>query len=157
MTKAPDRPGPHPENQRKRTELRGPRHALIGVLLIGALGAVVAGALAATRGNPSALGLTIVSPFASVRGTGGLLAILIGGSQALAAFLLLAHHERARMVALIAALIAVAWSALHGMMLGGAAFPLVLFAFGALEVMLVAGCTPRDAGKPKKLSMRAPR
>lgn len=157
MSRTPDRPGPHPENQRKRTELRGPRHALIGVLVLAALGAIVAGVVVTVSGTANVLGLTIVSPFASVRGTGVLLALVIGGTQAGSALLLAGHYRRARMMSLLAAFIAVAWSALHGMILGGAAFPLVLFAFGALEVFLVAGCTPRDTAIHKKKSKRAHR
>lgn len=133
-----DRPGPHPENQRKRRELRGPRHALIGLLAAAAVCAIV-------------LGLRRVVVHDGDRPTGLLLALLIGGTQALAALLLVIHHVRARAIALIAALVAIGWGLGHMMVSDWSWFQIAVFGVGALEVLLVAGCTPRDAGKrPKK-------
>jgi hypothetical protein len=148
-TPARDLPGPHPENQRKRTELKGPRQALIGLL-------AVAGVLA-IAGGFALLGRSLVihTPVLSLRTNGVLLALVIGGTQVLAAVLLVLHHERARAAALVSALIAVGWSLLQMMLLEGATwFQLTMFGVGALEAFLVAGCTPRKSLDSKKLRPR---
>jgi hypothetical protein len=154
-----DRPGPHPENQRKRRELRGPRQSLIGLLAVVAVLAVAGGLALIARPDDHVLrqpvDLQVGSPFTSIRGTGVLLALVIGSTQGIAAFLLLLHHVRARMVALIASLIAVVLSVLQMMLLDGATWlQLTLFGIGALEVLLVAGCTPRESSGPKKMRGR---
>ncbi|MDQ3335493.1 MAG: hypothetical protein M4D80_10035 [Myxococcota bacterium] len=149
-----DKPGPHPENQRKRTEIRGPRHALIGVLVCAAIGMVIVGIMLIQGADGRAVRLSpellAGSPFGSFREIGLMLAILIGGTQAVAATLFALHHPRARHVAAVAAGIAVAC---------GAAFVLAmhrtswleptLFGIGFLELLLVAGCTPRKSAHPK--------
>ena|ERR1700733_8825223 len=143
-----DQPGPHPENQRKRRELRGPRRGLIGVLAI-------AGALAIITGARLLAGRPIDLVATSPHTTGILLAVVIGGTQVLAALLLLIHHIRARMVALVAALLAVAWSVLQIMLIDGVTwFQLALLGVGALEAAFVAGCTPRDDGSKKQMRGR---
>ena len=140
MTSPRDRPGPHPENQRKRTELRGPRQALIGVLAIAAVLALVA-----------------LFGFGSALPRSGILLVLIAATQAVAAGLLVRHHVRARMVALAAALVALAWGVLHVLVLDEVTWlQLALMGTGTLEAFLVAGCTPRDTGK-KRMSRRGRR
>ncbi|MEO7736021.1 MAG: hypothetical protein ABIY55_34005, partial [Kofleriaceae bacterium] len=61
------------------------------------------------------------------------------------------HRVRARMVALVAALITACWGLLQMMTAldGVTWFQLVVFGVGALEAFLVAGCTPRK-NPPKK-------
>ena len=152
---ARDVPGPHPENQRKRVELRGPRRALIGLLGVSAVLAVLGGLVLAAVPNvrmfhhPAAE--VFASPLSAVRGTGLTLVVLIGGSQAFAALGLLGHRIRARLVALIAALILAVWGLLQMMVGEGVTwFQLVAFGVGALEAFLVAGCTPRKDPGPKK-------
>ncbi|HEY0483774.1 MAG TPA: hypothetical protein VGD37_39920 [Kofleriaceae bacterium] len=154
-----DRPGPHPENQRKRRELRGPRQSLIGLLAVVAVLAVTGGVALIARPDGHVLrppvDLQVGSPLMSIRATGVLLALVIGSTQAIAALLLLLHYVRARMVALIASLIAVVWSVLQMILLDGATwFQLTLLGIGALEVLLVAGCTPRESSGPKKMRGR---
>lgn len=154
-----DPPGPHPENQRKRRELRGPRRALIGLLAASAAIAVLGGLglIAMPHGKllGQSLELRFATPLTAVRGTGVVLVVVIGVTQALAALLLLQHHVHARAAALIAALIVVAWSLLQMMLLNGATwFQLALFGVGALEAFLVAGCTPRGSTRNKQLRRR---
>jgi hypothetical protein len=107
--------------------------------LIGLLAAVAA--LAATFGVGS------WSPYPS----GALLALLVA-SQAIAGFALAVHYVHARIVALVAALFAVAWSAWDAVVLSDVTwFELALLAVGLLEALFVAGCTPRDTGdKPRR-------
>ena len=153
-TPARDVPGPRPENQRKRRELRGPRRALIGLLAVTAVLSVVGGlaliAVPNARLFHQPVDVLFGSPLTSVRGTGVLLVILIGGTQAAAALLLVGHRVRARMVALVTALIAAGWALLQMMLVldGVTWFQLVAFGVGALEAFLVAGCTPR--GRPSR-------
>ncbi len=150
---AHDLPGPHPELRRKRRELKGPRDGLIGLLAVVAVLALGGGiALLAGVDGRQLLrpGLPAGSPAMAFRGTGVVLVLVIGGSQALAAWLLVRHQVRARAMALVAALILIGWSVAQLLLLNGVSnFQLVTFSVGALEVFLVAGCTPRDS-KPKK-------
>jgi hypothetical protein len=123
---------PHPENTRRRQELRGPRHALIGVLIVGAVLAIVA---VVRMPVPPAMMI-------------GLAAI-----QVVAAGWLAGRFQRARLVALIAALLPIAWGLEQIMVLDVVTwFQLALLAIGALEALLIAGCTPRDP--PKKPTPR---
>jgi hypothetical protein len=152
---ARDVPGPHPENQRKRIELRGPRRALIGLLGVSAVLAVLGGIVLIAVPNARLLHQPVAevfaSPFTGLRGTGLVLVILIGSTQAIAALLLRSHHSHARMVALGAALIAAIWGLVQMMVGDGVTwFQLVAFGVGALEAFLVAGCTPRGRPAPKK-------
>ncbi|MBA3542322.1 MAG: hypothetical protein H0T79_22090, partial [Deltaproteobacteria bacterium] len=106
-----DKGGSQPENQRKRAEIRGPRHALIGVLVVVAVGAITIGLMLVARSDGGLArlspGLLASSPFTSFRGLGLVLAILVGGTHALAASLFLREHERARHLAAIASMVAV--------------------------------------------------
>ena len=145
-----DHAGPHPANQRKRRELQGPRQSLIGLLSVAAVLSVAGGFALIARPDGHllrlSLDLRVDSPFTSFRTTGVVLAVVIGGSQAIAALLLVRHTVRARRVALIAALIAVAWGVLQLTMLAELIwFSIALFGLGALEVLLVAACTPRNS------------
>lgn len=155
-TPARDVPGPHPENQRKRRELRGPRRALIGLLATAAVLSVLGGlaliVVPTARLFHQPVDVLFASPLTSLRGTGVLLVILIGGTQAFAALLLIGHRVHARMIALIAALITASWGLLQMMMAtdGITWFQLVVFGVGALEAFLVAGCSPRGRPGPKK-------
>jgi len=143
-----DKGGPRPENQRKRTEIRGPRHALIAVLALAALGAIIVGVMLIQRGDGRAVGLSpellLGSPLHSFRGMGLALAILVGGTQAVAAILFVRYHARARHGAAVAAGIAVACSALMVMLMARRSWlELALFGIGFIEFLLVAACTPR--------------
>lgn len=125
----------HPENTRRRQELRGPRHALIGVLVVAAVLAV----LAIARMSPSAA-------------TTGLWAVL-AAMQLIAAGFLAARFLRARLVAVVAALAAIAWGVEQILVNDVVTWvQLVVLGIGALELLLVAGCTPRDP--PKKRTPR---
>lgn len=133
-----DRPGPHPENQLKRRELRGPRRSLIGV---DAIVAVLAAVVLAGRMTSVSNGLTLV--------------LLVGVTQGLAAFLLAIHHVEARKVALGAALLAIGWAVAQILLFDEVTrFSLTLLGVGVFEAMLVASCTPRDSGKRKKMRGR---
>ena len=155
-TPARDVPGPHPENQRKRRELRGPRRALIGLLTVSA-GLAVLGGLAliivpTARLFHQPVDVLFASSLTSLRGTGLVLVVVIGGTQALAAALLIGHRVRARMIALGAALIAAGWGLVQMMTAidGVTWFQLLAFGVGALEAFLVAGCTPRGRPAPNR-------
>lgn len=125
----------HPENTRRRQELRGPRQALIGVLVVAAVLAIVA----VVRTSPTAVA------------TGMLL--VLAAIQLAAAGFLAAHIVRARIVALVAALVATAWGIEQILVIDVVTwFQLALLGIGALEALLVAGCTPRDP--PKKPTPR---
>ena len=123
---------PHPENTRRRQELRGPRHALIGVLVV--VAALAIGALVRMPVAPTMM-------------------IAIAVLQLVAAGWLVGRFQRARLVALVAALLPMAWGLEQIMVLDVVTwFQLALLGSGALEALLVAGCTPRDA--PKKPTPR---
>jgi hypothetical protein len=125
----------HPENTRRRQELRGPRHALIGVLVVAAVLAIVTG----VRTSPTAAATGMLVALAAI--------------QLVAAGFLAGHVVRARMIALVAALFAIAWGIEQVLVLDVVTwFQLALLGIGALEALLVAGCTPRDA--PKKPTPR---
>ena len=127
-----DRPGPRPENQRKRQEVRGPRHALVGVLTIAAF-------LAA---------LGVLQQIADRRAL-----VVICVTQALGAWLLLGRHPRGRIVAVFAALFAIGWGVAQILIFDGVSwFSLSLLGVGALEALLAAGATPR--GPHEKNSRR---
>jgi hypothetical protein len=125
---ADDPPGPHPENQLKRRELRGARHALLGVLVVVA-GLAIAKLLGA---GPPMRYLTT-----------GTLAVL-AASQTLAAVAIASHRAHARMVALAAALVVVAWGVWQVIVWNDVTwFQVALLGTGSFEALLVAGCTPR--------------
>jgi hypothetical protein len=119
-------PGPHPENRKRRRELRGPRRGLIAVLVITAA-------------------LAIASVSRAYPGTAMLL--VLAGVHVLAAFALIIHEARARMIALVAALTAIAWGAWQVVAWNEVTWLQIgALGLGALEALFVAGCTPRDAG-----------
>jgi hypothetical protein len=118
---------PHPENTRRRQELRGARNALIGMLIISAALAIVA---------------LVRLPVAPA------MMIAIAALQLVAAGWLLRRVPRARLVALVAALVPIAWGLEQIMVLDVVTwFQLSLLGIGALEALLVAACTPRDPPK----------
>lgn len=143
-----DKGGSRPENQRKRAELRGPRRALVGLLAVAAIGALTVGILLIQRpdGHNVKLSLDLLgsSPLSSFRGLGLALAILVGGTQTLAAAALVLHHARARHVATVAGVIVVVFSAVMVMMsIALSWLQPTLFGIGFIELLLVAACTPR--------------
>lgn len=147
---SPDRPGPHPENQRKRRELQGPRRTLIGLLALVAVGAL-ARLCGLGASSPAAVDFTGAPPLIASAGFGATLLVLVAASQAVAAGLLAVHHLAARMVALAAALLVLAWGVAQILVLDRVTwFSLGLLALGALEALLVAGCTPRDTAKKRR-------
>jgi hypothetical protein len=126
-----NRPGPHPEAQRKRRELRGARHALIGVLVLVA-GLAIASSLGA--GPP-------------VRRIDGRLLTVLAAVQAVGAFMIARRQLHARTVALAAALFAASWGVWQVIVRNEVTwFQIALLGVGFLEGVLVAGCTPRNAG-----------
>lgn len=145
-----DRGGPQPENQRKRTEIRGPRRALVGLLAVAAIGIITVGILLVQRPDGGHVDLSLDhlsrSPLHSFRGLGLVLALLVGGTQVLAASLLVLHHERARHVAAAAGLIIVGASAVMVMLsIELSWLQPTLFGIGFLELLLVAASTPRKS------------
>ena len=124
MTLPLDAAGPHPENQRKRSELRGARHALIGVMLLAAVLAVVLLGRIDSR-----------------------VLFFVAATQAAAAVLVATHQRGARALALAAALVALGWGIQRVLVLDSVSwFELSLIGTGVFEALLVAGCTPRDTG-----------
>ena len=142
-TRPSDAGGPRPENQRKRAEIRGPRQALIGMLAVVAIGAIAV--LVLRRSDASFLGL----PPDYLAGSSGLVpAVLIAGSHAAAAALLALHSPRARVGAAIAAFLMIASSVVVIVsMLGVAWVPALMFFIGFVELLLVAGSTPRKPAR----------
>ncbi len=143
-----DKGGPQPEHQRKRAELRGPRHALIGTLAVIAVAAITVGALLMKRSDGGLVRLSLDqlagSPLGSFRGAGAVLAVVIGGTQALAAALLVVHHQRGRWLAAIAAGLVLAFSVVLVMLMTRTTWlQPTLFGIGFIELLLVAGSTPR--------------
>lgn len=121
---------PNPENTLRRQELRGARHALIGVAIAAAALAIVA--LVRHRHAPVML-------------------IAIAALQLIAAVWLALRFKRARVVALVAALLPLVWGFEQILVLDVATwFQLALLGVGALEALLIAGSTPRDAPKARK-------
>ena len=142
---APTPPGPRPENQRKRSELVKPRRSLIGMLAVVAIGAITFVIL--RRSDDHLLGL----PPDYLRGSSGLvLAILLAGTHAVAAALLLMRAPHARLAAASAGFTMIAASvALILVMLGVPWVPALLFLVGFVELLLVAGSTPRQPAHRK--------
>jgi hypothetical protein len=123
---------PHPENTRSRQELRGARQTLIGVAIAIAVLAIVA----LVRHRHTAVML-----------------VLIAALQLIAAGYLVRRIKRARLVALVAALLPMAWGFEQILVLDVATwFQLALLGAGAFEALLIAACTPRDP--PKRPSPR---
>jgi len=148
-----DAPGPRPENQRKRTEVRRPRRELIGLLAVVAVAAIASGIdmLARGDGHLRPTSLVVDPPFVSYRATGTILVFAIGGTQLLAMWRTLTRHLHARRLAWLAALLPLAWGAIQVMVLDVVTwFQLAVLAVGALEVLLIAASTPRTAGKPSR-------
>ncbi len=151
-----DKGGPQPEHQRKRAELRGPRHALIGALAVIAVAAITVGAMLMKRSDGGLVGLSLDtiagSAFGSFRGPGAVLAVVIGGTQALAAALLVIDHRRGRHLAAVAAGLVIAFSVVLVMLMTRTTWlQPTLFGIGFIELLLVAGSTPR---KPADRSRR---
>lgn len=118
---------PNPENTLRRQELRGARHALIGMAIVVAALAIVA--VVRMAASPAML-------------------IAIAVLQLIAAGWLARRRRRARLVALVAALLPLAWGLEQIMVLDVVTwFQLALLGVGALEALLVAGSTPRDPPK----------
>lgn len=123
-----DLPGPHPENQLKRQEVRKPRRGLIVLLALAALAA-----------------------FGSFRATGIAFALVIGSSQAVAAAMFAGRRPPARAVATAAALLAVAWSVAWILVVDDVTWvALTVLAIGVFELLLVAGSTPRKDSARKR-------
>lgn len=79
------------------------------------------------------------------------LLVALAAAQALAAAALATHRPAARAAAAGAALIAVAWGAWQVLATGYATwFDIALLLVGVVELLFVAGCTPRDAGEPAR-------
>ncbi len=135
---ASERPGPHPENQLKRVELRKARHSLIGMLAIGAVGAITCAVRRDVLGLASAPDSFLVA------------ALLVGGGQAIAALLVALHAPRARVVAAAAAvLVILAGVAVIVWLVVASWVPAVVVFFGFLELLLIAGSTPRKPARRK--------
>ncbi len=145
-----DTGGPRPENQRKRAELRGPRHALIGMLAVVAIGAIAFGVL--RRSDDRFLGL----PPGYLEGASGLLLVgLLASVQALAAVVLLVQPARGRLIGAIAAAVAIGSSVVLVTSTRGPAWvPALLFFIGFVEILLVAGSTPRKPAHRKHVPGR---
>ncbi len=144
-TRPSDAGGPRPENQRKRAEIRGPRQALIGMMAVVAIGATAF--LVLRRSDASFLGLP---PDYLAGASGRVPAVLLAGSHAAAAVLLALHAPQGRAGATIAASLMMAASVvLIVSMLGVAWVPALLFFIGFVELLLVAGSTPRKSARRK--------
>lgn len=142
--------GPRPENQLKRVEIRQARHGLIGLLAIVALAAIAFAAL--RRSDARFLGL----PPGYLAGGSALgFAGLIGAAHTFAAVLFALHAARARLAAGVAgALLMVAGVGVILLASGPAWIPATVLFVGFVELMLVAGATPRKPAKRKHVPGR---
>ncbi len=120
------------------------------MLAIVAIGAVAFGVL--RRSDERFLGL----PPGYLEGPSGLLLVgLLAGVHALAAVVLLVQPARGRLVAAIAAAVAIGSCIFLVMsMLGVAWVPALLFFIGFVEILLVAGSTPRKPAHRKHVPGR---
>ncbi|MEJ7596269.1 MAG: hypothetical protein WKG01_00045 [Kofleriaceae bacterium] len=135
--------GPRPENQLKRVEIRKARHGLIGLLAIVALAAIAFAVL--RRSDARFLGLP---PGYLANSTALGFTVLIAATHALAAVLFAVNAARARLMAGIAgALLMVAGVGVILLVPGVNWVPATLLFGGFIELLLVAGATPR---KPRK-------
>lgn len=140
-----DAGGPHPENQLKRVEIRKARHGLIGLLSIVAIAAVAFAIL--RRSDAHFLGLP---PGYLAGGTALGFAAVIAAAHALAAVLFAVHAKRARLMAGIAGALVIAAGVGVILLVPGADWiPAILLFGGFVELLLVAGATPRKPAKRK--------
>jgi hypothetical protein len=140
-----DKGGSHPERQRKRTELVKPRRSLLAML---ASVAIAATAGVVLRGSDARLGEYLGGSAKPV------VAILVAATQALAAVLLVMHAARGRLVALIAASFLILAAVGLLISINVAWLPAVLIFVGFIELLLVAGSTPRKPARRKHLPGR---
>ncbi len=145
-TRPQDKGGSRPDQQRKRVEIRGPRHALIGVLAAAAICVIAVGILVLRRGDGGGVRLSsdlLAGSPLSFRGLGVVL-VVVGISQAIAGTLLVLHHPRGRHVAAAAGVIVALLAAILVMLMAGSSWlPVALFGAAFMELLLVAASTPR--------------
>lgn len=99
----------------------------------------------------SPIDIHIDAAFISFRVTGIVLAVVIGGSQAIAALLLRRHDRRGRSAAWTASVIAMAFGFVQIVALGDVTwFHLIVLGVGGLEVLLAAASTSRDIDRKGK-------
>lgn len=122
-------------------ELVKPRRSLIGTVIL--VAAAATWFVIMRRADANFLGLPpgyLAGPTATV------LAVVIAAAHVVAAVFLVSHAPRGRFIAaLAAAAVLVAGIALVMAMRGVAWVPAVLFFVGFIELLLVAGSTPRKA------------
>lgn len=134
--------GPRPENQLKRVEIRKARHGLIALVSIVALVAIAFALL--RRSDARFLGLP---PGYLAGGTALGVAAAIGAMHALAVVLFAVHAERARLTAGIAAALLIGAGVGVILVVGTHWVPATLLFGGVVELLLVAGATPRKPAK----------
>lgn len=145
-----DAGGPRPENQRKRVEIRKARHGLIGLLAIVALAAI---AFAVLRRSDERF-LQLPAGYLA-GGTAMGFAGVIAVTHAFAAVLFAVDGQRARLVAGCAgALLMVAGFGVSILVSGPAWIPATFLFAGFVELLLVAGATPRKPAKRKHVPGR---
>ena len=145
-----DAGGPRPEKQLKRVEIKKARHGLIGLLSIVALAAITFAVL--RRSAAHFLGLP---PGRLAGGTALGFIALIAATHALAAVMFAVQAKRARLIAAIAGALMIVVGV--GITLSGPAtnwIPATLLFGGFVELLLVAGATPRKAAKRKHVPGR---
>ena len=140
----------------------GPKRAgqeLIGVLAVAAVVAIAAGIDLVATGSGHLLrhpvDIHIDAPFISFQVTGIVLAVVVGGSQGIAALLLRRRDRRGRTAAWTASLVAMAFGFVQIVALGDVTwFHLVVLGVGGLEVLLAAASTSRDTDRKSKRRFR---
>jgi hypothetical protein len=140
-----DKGGSHPERQRKRTELVKPRRSLLALLAIVAIAAIAGVVL---RRSDARLGEYLGGSVKPV------VAILVAATQALAAVLLMMRPARGRVVAVIAAVLLILAAVGFLVSIDVAWVSVVLLFVGFIELLLVAGSTPRKPARRKHLPGR---
>ncbi|MBA3397502.1 MAG: hypothetical protein H0T89_33065 [Deltaproteobacteria bacterium] len=145
-TRPHDKGGSRPDQQRKRVEIRGPRHALIGVLAAAAVGLIAIGTMVLVRGDGGSVRLSdnlLAGSPLSFRALAMIL-VVVGATQVIAAIMLVLHHPRGRHVAAAAGVLVALLAAILVMLMAGTSWlPVALFGVAFMELLLVAASTPR--------------
>ena len=113
--------------------------SLVALTGFNALSAIAGGiAVLVTNGLGMPTSMLASGPFVSFAWPGVLLAVVVGGSQVLAGWLLIARREASLLWAAVAGFVMLVWIFVETIMIGGGSFLQVLyFATGGIEIILV--------------------
>jgi hypothetical protein len=131
---------------------------LVGITGFSALSAIGGGiALLMTNGLGAPVSMLASGPFDSFVWPGVILAVVVGGSQVLAAGLLIARRESSLLWAAVAGFVMLGWIFVETIMIGGGSFLQVLyFATGGIQIILVLALLGIVAWLPRQPLRAAP-